>query len=458
MRVRGARVEHSHPDRFAPAHHGFAWIRMIGALLVVYGHSYPLVSGEELFPPQWPLQPDEGVLMGFFAMSGFQITESWMRDPHAIRFAVKRVLRLWPPMLTVSLGAALVIGPLVTNLPVGEYFSARQTWGYVVNNAGMLTLDHDLPGVFAGNPWPGAVNGSLWTLPMELLAYGGLFVLLLAGAARPRGRWLAVVALVVLAVADRRLEHLPDAESAGSLLSVPVESLVAFLVAFALGVVLNLYRVPLSPIAAVAGLAVLAAMPISVAASFWMTIVISYAVITAGHFWPARLHVPGIWVNGSYGVYVWSFPIQQLLAHAGVRDRWVMLACAAPVAYVMGTLSWKFVEEPTMRLRHYVAPERPRRTWRPRAEPEGERPEEPASPTPASPTPAARPAGGRHAAPPLEADTEQTRPMTRPAGLRGDTGRGDGGVRAPGRASRRPGTRPAHSHPAHGHPTYGRGK
>ncbi|MGP4018551.1 acyltransferase family protein [Saccharopolyspora sp. 5N708] len=351
-----ARVVHTRPEWFAEPHHGFAWIRMIGAVLVIYGHSSPLAGSGDLFPSDWALQPDEGVLMGFFAMSGFQITESWIRDPHPARFAAKRVLRLWPPMLTVSLGMALLVGPLVTTLPVGEYFAAHGTWAYIINNAGLLSLKHELPGVFVHNPWPNAVNGSLWTLPMELLAYGGLYALLLLGAGKYRYRWLAVIGLVGLVVWDRYLEQLPGGESAGSFLSVPVESLVAFLVAFAFGVVLNLYRIPLSPLAAITGIVVLVLMPNSVTASFWMTFVVSYAVVVAGHFWPSRLEVPGVWVNGSYGVYVWGFPIQQLLAMGGIHNQWLMLVCAAPLAYFVGTLSWKFIEEPTMKLRHYFTP------------------------------------------------------------------------------------------------------
>ncbi|WP_246868962.1 acyltransferase [Saccharopolyspora sp. ASAGF58] len=350
------RVVHTHPEWFAEPNHGFAWIRMIGALAVIYGHSSPLAGTGDLFPADWPVQPDEGVLMGFFAMSGFQITESWIRDPHPFRFAAKRILRLWPPMLTVSLTMALIIGPMITTLSVGDYFAANGTWGYVVNNAGLLTLRHELPGVFVNNPWPNAVNGSLWTLPMELLAYAALYALLLLGAGKHKYRWLAVVALIGIITWDRYLEELPGSESAGSFLSVPVESLVAFLVAFAFGVVLNLYRVPLSPLAAGGGLVLLVLMPNSITGSFWMTFAVSYAVVVTGHFWPSRLTVPGVWVNGSYGVYVWSFPIQQLLAMAGIRNQWLMLICAAPLAYCVGTLSWKFIEEPTMKLRHYLTP------------------------------------------------------------------------------------------------------
>ncbi|SDK27953.1 Peptidoglycan/LPS O-acetylase OafA/YrhL, contains acyltransferase and SGNH-hydrolase domains [Actinopolyspora mzabensis] len=358
MGERVSRAERTHPERFAPPSHGFAWLRMIGALVVIYGHSYPLVSGNDMFPPEWPVQPDHGLLMGFFAMSGFQITGSWVGDPHPVRFAAKRVLRLWPPMLSVSLFVALVLGPLVTTLPSAEYFGEQRTWGYVVGNTGMVTLRHHLPGVFANNPWDGSVNGSLWTLPMELIAYAGLWLLLLVGAARRRSRWLAVLALVVLVVVDRRMAHAPGPDSPGSLLSVPVEPLLSFLVAFAIGVVLRLYSVPRSPLAATAGLLALAAMPMSEATAFWMTLAVSYAVIVFGHHWPARASVPGVWVNGSYGVYVWAFPIQQTLVLAGIGNQWVLLALAAPIAYVAGTLSWRFVEEPTMRLRHYIAPRR----------------------------------------------------------------------------------------------------
>lgn len=333
---------------------------MFGALLVIYGHSSPLVGTGDLFPANWAVQPEKGVLMGFFAMSGFQIAESWMRDPHPLRFAAKRVLRLWPPMLVVVLVSALVIGPLVTDLPTGAYFSDPATWGYILRNAGMLTLVHVLPGVFVHNPWPIAVNGSLWTLPMELLAYAGLFVLLLMGAATRRRRWLIVAAAMGMVIWDRYLDHTPGVESAGSWLSIPVESFVAFVTAFGIGVILCVYRIPLSPTAALVGLAVLFLSPNSEAASFWMRFAVSYAVILVAHYWPARLKVPSLWVNGSYGVYVWGFPIQQLLALAGIRNQFLMLACAAPLAYVMGTLSWKFVEEPTMRLRHFIAPERPK--------------------------------------------------------------------------------------------------
>ena len=112
---------------------------MIGALTVVVDHSAPLTDASRLtiFPTSWNLSPGYIALMGFFAMSGYQISDSWRQDPSWWRFAIKRVLRLWPPLLVVVIVTAVVIGPLVTIRTPEEYFSAKETWGYIINNAGL---------------------------------------------------------------------------------------------------------------------------------------------------------------------------------------------------------------------------------------------------------------------------------------------------------------------------------
>ncbi len=68
-----------------------------------------------------------------------------------------------------------VLGPALTSLPLGEYFSSEYTRGYFSNLA--LYITYHLPGVFATNRVPYAVNGSLWTLPVEFAMYLGLTLL-----------------------------------------------------------------------------------------------------------------------------------------------------------------------------------------------------------------------------------------------------------------------------------------
>lgn len=334
---------------------GFAWLRMIGALTVVIDHSAPLTDPSRLsiFPNSWNLSPGYIALMGFFAMSGWQISESWRSDPSWWRFSVKRVLRLWPPLLCVALVTALIIGPLVTTLHRREYFATRDTWGYVVNNAGLYTLQHKLPGVFDNNPWPWSVNGSLWTLPMELTGY---IVVLVFGvfALFRRARWATVILLLILIALDRRFgAGIGDPGDGGSFFEVPVGSMVAFLVAFGVGMALHAYRdvVPFSPQWAWILVGIQAVLHTTPFGAVVLPFMAGYGAIVLAHRWPSRLEGYDSWVYGSYGLYVWAFPVQQLLVLAGAGTQWELMASALPLSYLCGWLSWRYIEQPTLSLR-----------------------------------------------------------------------------------------------------------
>lgn len=120
-----------------------------------------------------------------------------MSDPSPLRYAVRRFMRIWPPLAAFVLVALLVVGPLATTLPVGDYFSNPDTWTYLDNLR--LDIRYGLPGVFLENPYPGAVNGSLWTLPVEALMYICVPVLLTFFGAKSKSK--ALLALCIAACA-----------------------------------------------------------------------------------------------------------------------------------------------------------------------------------------------------------------------------------------------------------------
>lgn len=337
---------------------GFAWLRMIGALIVVIDHSAPLTDASRLtvFPTLWNFSPGYVALMGFFAMSGYQISDSWGQDPSWWRFSVKRVLRLWPPLLLVVLVSALVIGPLVSTLTPAEYFSTRATWGYIVHNAGLYTLQHRLPGVFDNNPWPWSVNGAIWTLPMELTGYLMVLGLGATGLFR-RAPWVTIVLMLALVGLDRRCEaSIGNPGHGGSFLQMAIGSMVAFLVAFSIGMVLHTYRdkIPLSPFVAYSLVGLQIALHTTPVGAFTLPFMAGYGALVLAFHWPARLEGYDSWVFGSYGLYVWAFPVQQLLIMAGARTQWLLTVTALPLTYLCGWLSWRYVEMPTLSLRRYL--------------------------------------------------------------------------------------------------------
>ncbi len=69
-------------------------LRWLAAMLVLYGYSFIFLGPPEPVFMQWkPLGP-LGVFI-FFAISGYLVAQSWARDPHVLRFLVRRVLRIF---------------------------------------------------------------------------------------------------------------------------------------------------------------------------------------------------------------------------------------------------------------------------------------------------------------------------------------------------------------------------
>ncbi|WP_410565478.1 acyltransferase family protein [Amycolatopsis sp. cmx-4-61] len=342
---------------------GFAWLRMIGAITVIVDHSMPLLHPQRLtiFPASWHMSPGYIALMGFFAMSGYQIQDSWARDPSWWRFAARRLLRIMPPLVVVVLVTVFVLGPLVTTWPAHDYWTHIQTWRYLVGTTVLFFLQHQLPGVFTGNPYPFSVNGAIWTLPMELLGYG---LVLVAGVVVLIGvpRWFLLLVLGGMVYTDSVLRATFEYHGAGgSLLVVPIGSTVSFLVPFVLGVVLHAYRdrIPLEPWVALVLFGAYLGLSQTPASRYALALSAAYGAITLAMHWPRRLEAAAPHVHGSYGTYIWGFPIQQLFILAGVRQVWLLILLAVPAAYVAGRLSWTYVEKPTQRLRRHLRPPAP---------------------------------------------------------------------------------------------------
>lgn len=86
---------------------------------------------------------------------------------------------------------------------------------------------------------------------------------------------------------------------------------------------------------------------------------LAYAVLIAG-FTPCRA-LGGYRRLGdySYGMYIYAFPIQQIMAHEGMRTPLSNIAAALPVTLLLAVLSWHLVEEPALRLRAWLGGRRP---------------------------------------------------------------------------------------------------
>jgi peptidoglycan/LPS O-acetylase OafA/YrhL len=339
---------------------GLGVLRLVCAALVIMDHCWPLTlgAGVNILPGSWQISVGDIAMFAVFAMSGYQVSGSWERDPSWWRYCARRLLRLVPPLLFMLMVTVFVVGPLFTSWSASAYWVHPQTWRYLVGSTVMLLLQHNVPGLFYDNPYPWSVNGSLWTLPIELGCYAVLLAAgLLVVAGVPRLVLLVPMLAGVFVLDGLCQRTLDDGGTVASFLQIPLASLTYFLVPFVLGMVLyaGRDRIPLLRLPAlgliVAWFLLRGAPAIE---QYLLPVAVTYGTLVLGHHWPRRFGRSDLWVRGSYGMYLWGFLLQQVIVSFGVRNPWVLLAIAIPVSYLCGVLSWTCIEKPTQRFTRYL--------------------------------------------------------------------------------------------------------
>ena len=346
-------------DRLRDRRNNFDVLRLLAASFVLFSHSYALTGHPEPFADVsgWTFG-EIGVVM-FFAMSGFLIAKSWSEQPHFAPFAIKRGLRLIPALVVAVSVTVFVVGPIFTVLPLSSYFTEPTTWIYLLRCSFLITFFGKLPGVFTTNPYPDAVNGSLWTLPVEACCYAMAAVLGSLGLLR-RSRVLVAFG-VVLVLCITPLSSITLAPAGGTT-SGNLPLVIMLGATFVLGSLAYSLRARLHLSWTIG--AALMALWILTWGGAWARatgiVAIAFAVLVLAVRTPAwlrRLTAPG---DLSYGIYVYAFPVQQSVAAIwGAVDPLLMMAIAFPVTYGLAFVSWRLVERPALALKRLVAPRPP---------------------------------------------------------------------------------------------------
>jgi peptidoglycan/LPS O-acetylase OafA/YrhL len=317
----------------------FDALRLIAASAVLLSHSFALSGHHE--PSIGSDNVGTLAVLAFFAISGFLIPQSWRREPRLGRYLLKRALRIMPALIVVLLATVLVLGPLVTTWPLRSYLGSTESWLYFPRNATFRALG-ELPGVFAGNPYPRAVNGSLWTLTPEIHTY--LLVAALGFVGVLRGRLTSTAAFVAVVLVSVLAPNL-NAMALGDAPAIQ---------AFAFGALLYLWhdRLPAQAWTVAALLAIWISLANTGAGRILAALAVAQATIFIGSRAPTFLR--GLTRRGdlSYGLYVWAFPIQQTTAFVwkGVSAL-ELTAVAFPVTALLASMSWTLIEKPALRLK-----------------------------------------------------------------------------------------------------------
>ena len=162
----------------------FDALRVFAAICITLTHSYGLLQ----FDAQEPLMKLTNQKLNFsfvglsifFAVSGYLIAKSAATSKSLLHYCWKRLLRIQPLLIVVCLLSIFVVGPVFTSISLREYFSNFHSYAYLRNVLPFFGIQFDLPNVFANNIGESGINGSLWTLVVEERLYLILGLIFLA--------------------------------------------------------------------------------------------------------------------------------------------------------------------------------------------------------------------------------------------------------------------------------------
>ena len=351
-----------------PKHNSLNFLRLVLALIVVVAHTAQ--AG-------WFLNIKAGVgttsfgqiaVYGFFGISGYRNCGSAMKNGTG-RYLWQRGLRILPAFWVCLLVTAFVFGVVAwfgtphTNCGLGCYFnSPNGPLQYTYRNWFLYIHQSQISGTPSHVPVPLQWDPSLWTLYFEFACYLMLGILALIGLLRHRVvtligtiiLWLTVVLITFTPAwqAEFDTRHYWTAMN-----------LMKFATVFLVGSVLYLYRdrVPDSGWLALGfGGLFLGGLLLPThgrvadfhfTASFIFAPLFAYPVLWLGAHLPFKR--VGAVNDYSYGIYIYAWPVSQLLAIWGVA-RWgylpfTLLTIAATVPMAIG--SWWLVEKRALSLK-----------------------------------------------------------------------------------------------------------
>jgi len=348
-------------DEFNPKQNAFDFIRFVLASLVIFYHTYPLGgfgAGDPLQRFSINQEAFGGLAVAaFFALSGFLITRSGTGRVSIWRFFWHRFLRILPGFWVCLLFTAFIIAPIIwlaegNRLNTFFQFTNDGPLRYLWVNWGLRIQQFSIHQLPTQTPFPHFINGSLWTLSHEFACYILIALLAVTGVLK-KAPWLALLitlGLMALQVTnfmrpDMFATHIPPFSELGLFMRNAMY--------FFVGASLFLYakHVPAHPLVFVGCVAIFIA---SLRLGFYS---LTNGITVPYIFLWLALKLPitqwGRYGDFSYGIYIYGFPIQQILAALKVNQFGELpyFSLAFLVTLILAVLSYRFVEAPALRLK-----------------------------------------------------------------------------------------------------------
>lgn len=335
----------------------FDFLRFLFALLVVISHAFPLSGSDET--EQWIYKITNGQLVyaqiglsGFFIISGFFIFQSLERSKNLIDYLKKRFLRLFPALFFVLL-FSLILGLIVYESEI-PYFKNNEVYTYLPYNLLLYGFQSGIKGVFDTNPYH-AINGSLWTIKYEFTLYIVLALLFFfRNNKKIKIILLLLVYLVFLVLYNFFINRLRDSSFLG-FNGYEVLNLGTFFIAGSLLGALKLQNLRNKEIILILSVFILCVSLYFNCYSLVKHLLFPIAILLIGFIPITFIKDFGRAGDSSYGIYIYSFPIQQIFMYFFKLNTYTLMVVSVIVSIIIGYLSWHLIEKKALKYKNVKA-------------------------------------------------------------------------------------------------------
>ncbi|MCF7560319.1 acyltransferase [Sabulilitoribacter multivorans] len=328
----------------------FDFLRFLFAIFVVISHSYPLSGSDE--SSQWIYQITNGQIVlarlgldGFFIISGFFIYQSLQRSSGLLNYYKKRFLRLFPALFIVLL-LTIILVPFVYYGDI-PFWKNPQVLSYVPNNLSLYNFQPVINGVFDNNPYH-SINGSLWTIRYEFSLYIGLSLLYFFRNNKVLKRLLLSFCLAILLFIYNFFLSRFAGSSVFGMLGYEILDLGTFFVCGSLLAAFEFEKVNKKWVLWVIILLAI----VSIHFNFYSNvkhIVLPMIILMVGFMPLPFFSTFGKIGDMSYGIYIYSFPIQQTLVYFFKLNVYQLIFWSLLLSILFGYLSWHLIEKKALK-------------------------------------------------------------------------------------------------------------
>ena len=333
----------------------FDFLRLSAALFITFTHSYNLIgmSSDEPLMKVTNNHYDFSFigLSIFFSISGFLVTKSAVTSPSFKNYLWKRFLRIQPMLGLVCILSIFLVGPIFSLLSTRAYFKDFTTYSYFRNVIPLFGVQFTLPQVFTKNVAENGINGSLWTLIVEERLYLFLGLIFLF---RYYGKKIILFITIILNI----IYFLPAMFLNTRIVQYFDSAAVFYALIFLNSGIIYLTKIDFFKFSkSILGFifTIILYLLLFILDKSILIILLPFTVILIAHL-KGFTNKVGKWGDFTFGIYAFSFPIQQILiaVKLTLNNPLKLFLLTLMIVFPMAILTWHLMEKKMIALKNNI--------------------------------------------------------------------------------------------------------